>query len=300
LHLETQKSNLTNALPVARLLENKNHKKMNEIIKPLDYSKLLLDLKNLIENSQSQAQEMLRKQAILTYWGVGQRIEEEKIGIDSNYQSLVIKNLSEDLQIDITTIRRSIQFFKTYPENPPIENSLNWSHYKILLTINDPDLREDLTSRAKDEKWNVSQLNFQIKDLKNGQPISSSKKLKRPTKANYLYKAKILDVVDGDTMILNVDLGFGVNKEQRIRLAQIDSAEMKTEAGQKAAKYLRDLALELEFVIVRTNKVDIFGRYIGDVFYPAVSGGRQEKIDVFESGIYLNEKMVEESFAAVI
>jgi endonuclease YncB( thermonuclease family) len=166
--------------------------------------------------------------------------------------------------------------------------------------VNDLELRENLTIQAGDEKWNVAQLNSQIQDLKNGKSPEKTSKINRPTKANYLYKAKILKVVDGDTLILNVDLGFGVNKEQRIRLAQIDTAEIKTQDGQKSAKYLRDLALELEFVVIRTNKVDIFGRFIGDVFYPKISGGRQEKIDVFENGIYLNEKLAEEGFARVM
>ncbi|MFT6220004.1 MAG: endonuclease YncB(thermonuclease family) [Myxococcota bacterium] len=273
---------------------------MSKITKSQNYSKLLIDLQNLIKNSKSKAEEMLRKQAIITYWNIGKRIEEEKIDGDLSYQSLVIKNLSEDLQINVTTIRRSIQFFKTYPQNPPIENSLNWSHYRILLTVNDLDLREDLTKQAGEEKWKVSHLNSQIQDLKKEKPPTYSTKITRPTKANYLYKAKIIDVVDGDTLVVNVDLGFGINKEQRIRLAQIDAAEMKSEAGQKAAKYLRDLALDLEFVVIRTNKVDIFGRYIGDVFYPNVSGGRQDKINVFENGIYLNERLLEAGFAKMI
>jgi hypothetical protein len=75
---------------------------------------------------------------------------------------------------------------------------------------------------------------------------------------------------------------------------------MKTQEGQKAAKYLRYLAMGLEFVVIRTNKIDIFGRYIGDVFYPKISGGRQGKVDGFENGVYFNEKLVEERVARII
>ncbi|MFT6333056.1 MAG: endonuclease YncB(thermonuclease family) [Lentimonas sp.] len=43
--------------------------------------------------------------------------------------------------------------------------------------------------------------------------------------ANYLDRAKIINVVDGDTLLLDVI------KRQRFRLAQIDCAEMKTPEG---------------------------------------------------------------------
>jgi endonuclease YncB( thermonuclease family) len=278
-------------------LKNKITNKMNEIIDQKQYLQLLEDLKIVIVNSKKKAEEILRKQLILTYWQIGNRIEEEKIGGNINYQSLIVKNLSEDLQLDASTIRRSIQFFKIYPKNAPHSNNLSWSHYKFLLAVNDQDLRQELEEKAINESWKAPRLGQEIKNLKNLKPTDKTSKITRPTKANYLYKAQILNVVDGDTLVLNIDLGFGVNKEQRVRLAQINSAEVKTEAGQKAAKYLRDLALSLQFVVIRTNKIDIFGRYIGDVFYPKISGGKQEKIDVFENGIYLNEKLLEEGFA---
>ncbi|MFT6106460.1 MAG: endonuclease YncB(thermonuclease family) [Rickettsiales bacterium] len=273
---------------------------MAKIIKQENYSKLTSDLKKLIENSKTRTEELLKNQLILTYWEIGKRIEGEKIGGDVNYYSLVLNNLSEDLQIDGTTLNRAIKFFRIYPQKPPIEDGLSWSHYKFLLSVNDENLRQELEGRAISEGWKAPRLGEEIKDLRNDDSTPSSSKIKRPTKANYLYKAKIMDVVDGDTMVLNVDLGFAVIKEQRIRLAGIDSAEMKTDAGQKAAKYLRDLAMSLEFVVVRTNKIDIYGRYVGDVFYPKVSGGSQGKIDVFENGVYLNEKLLEEGMAWVI
>ncbi len=45
----------------------------------------------------------------------------------------------------------------------------------------------------------------------------------------YLYKAKLVRVIDGDTIDLDIDLGFDVwLKKQRIRLAGIDSPECRT------------------------------------------------------------------------
>jgi endonuclease YncB( thermonuclease family) len=108
-------------------------------------------------------------------------------------------------------------------------------------------------------------------------------------------------VIDGDTLLLNIDLGFKVIKEQRVRLTQIDAAEMKTEEGKKSFKYLRDLAAGLDVVVVKTSKVDIYGRYLGDVFYPAIqANNRTTQSDIFRNGVYLNEELVKKGFAKVI
>ncbi|MFT6385560.1 MAG: hypothetical protein ACJAUU_000225, partial [Rickettsiales bacterium] len=154
--------------------------KMSEIIESENYSQLLKDLKEVIENSKKQAEDVLRNQLNFTYWQVGKRIEEEKIGGDFNYQSMVIKNLSLDLQIDVSTIRRSLQFFKNYPDNPPPKNNLSWSHYKFLLAINDVDLRQELEERAINEGWKAPRLGEEIKNLKNSTPVTESSKINRP------------------------------------------------------------------------------------------------------------------------
>ena len=60
-----------------------------------------------------------------------------------------------------------MQFFRNFPETAPLNNNLTWSHYKYLLTINDEDLRDDLATKANDEKWNVQKLGSKIKEVKN-------------------------------------------------------------------------------------------------------------------------------------
>lgn len=46
---------------------------------------------------------------------------------------------------------------------------------------------------------------------------------------DYLYKAKVLKVVDGDTLDCEVDLGFRVTTRQRFRLHRIDTPEVRGE-----------------------------------------------------------------------
>lgn len=269
------------------------------------YQKLMVDLAQLVKENKENTQILLRNQAILTYWQIGNRIESESLTQNANYFSSIIEDLAVDLAMDKSTLMRAVQFFKLYPEQPE-PSTLTWSHYKSLMAVKDDGLRIELEKKSKKERWSIVQLSNNVKRVKDevakdAIEVSTEQKIIRPIKANYLYKAKIIDVVDGDTLILNVDLGFKVIKEQRIRLAQIDAPEMEDENGRKSFQYLRDLCARLEWVVVRTNKIDIYGRYLGDVFYLNTDMNNQTtKIAVFEEGVYLNEELVKKNLVKVV
>jgi endonuclease YncB( thermonuclease family) len=271
----------------------------NKILTDSRYSSLLGDLSKMILATKANIENFARQQLIQTYWQIGKRIENENLTQNANYFTLTINKLSEDLEIDKATLQRSVQFFKTYKNNPPEESNLTWSHYKYLLTINNEDLRHQFEEKAKEGNWNVAKMQNELKNFKAPESPNSSQ-IKRPIKANYLYRAKIINVVDGDTLVLNVDLGFQVIKEQRVRLASIDAPEIKTEGGQKSFEYLKNLCAGLESLVIRTNKIDIFGRYVADVFYSKSSDVKKSKIEVFEEGFYLNEELFSKGLAKIL
>ena len=85
----------------------------------------------------------------------------------------------------------------------------------------------------------------------------------------YTYKAKLMRVVDGDTVDAEIDLGFGVFMKQRIRLYGIDTPESRTrdleekERGLAAKARLSEL-LGKEFIVETIlNKRGKFGRILG-------------------------------------
>ena len=53
----------------------------------------------------------------------------------------------------------------------------------------------------------------------------------------WLYRALVVKVVDGDTLDLYVDLGFGNFREQRFRLKNVDCPELPTLEGKAARDY---------------------------------------------------------------
>ena len=92
----------------------------------------------------------------------------------------------------------------------------------------------------------------------------------------YEYKCKILRVVDGDTVDVDIDLGFGVwLKNERVRMMGIDTPESRTrdkvekKYGLLSKKFLQEQLKNAKKVSIKTYKGDEtgkFGRILGDVF----------------------------------
>jgi endonuclease YncB( thermonuclease family) len=87
-------------------------------------------------------------------------------------------------------------------------------------------------------------------------------------KAPYEYKAYIYDVYDGDGVYeAFVDMGLNIFSFQKIRLAGVDTPELKgyhKEAGRVVRDYVRSLILN-QVVIIKTTKKGKYGRWLADV-----------------------------------
>jgi len=82
----------------------------------------------------------------------------------------------------------------------------------------------------------------------------------------YTYKAEVIRVIDGDTVVLNIDLGFKIHHITPCRLAGINAPELnskdeKTRAAAVASKeYLMHLLKEGEQIVIDSKKLDKYGR----------------------------------------
>lgn len=111
----------------------------------------------------------------------------------------------------------------------------------------------------------------------------------------YEYHAKVTNVVDGDTIVVDIDLGFNVVlSNQSVRLLGVDTPESRTSDKIEKVFGLASKEYAKEFVenckkqiILRTHKSDDsekFGRLLGEIINP-------------ESKEVLNNSLIEEGFA---
>lgn len=81
----------------------------------------------------------------------------------------------------------------------------------------------------------------------------------------WTYRAKVDRVVDGDTVDVVADLGFGVFHKVRLRLARIDAPERHTTEGRKVKALLEAHLPHGQSAVVVTSKGDRHGRWIAEL-----------------------------------
>lgn len=116
----------------------------------------------------------------------------------------------------------------------------------------------------------------------------------------YEYKATYRNNYDGDTVRLDIDLGFGIiMRDQVVRLLGIDAPEMRgdtLEAGRTSRDMLRNVLAgwrESDSLIIRTVKdtKEKYGRWLATIGY---WGENERGQPVF---INVNEWLVEKGYA---
>jgi len=107
------------------------------------------------------------------------------------------------------------------------------------------------------------------------------------------YVKKVSKIVDGDTIDVDIDLGFDISFSSRVRLAGIDTPESRTTdkmekaLGLEAKGYLKHEIESAKKVVIKTEKMDSsekYGRILGWVFLD-------------DSTVSLNEKMIADGYA---
>ena len=93
----------------------------------------------------------------------------------------------------------------------------------------------------------------------------------------FLYRnVKVLRVVDGDTIDVEIDVGFKFTTRQRFRLYGINTQETRTrdklekKGGTKAKLWLRN-KLRGKQIAIETKKQEKYGRYLAVVYVDGVN-----------------------------
>ena len=114
----------------------------------------------------------------------------------------------------------------------------------------------------------------------------------------YFYNANIVRVIDGDTIVCNIDLGFDTwIHNEHVRLLGINAPEVRTRdpiekvAGIEAKKYVERFFAQYENKIVLETFYDSTGKYGRTLAIVYVVDPENDRL------ISLNDKLVEEGYA---
>jgi micrococcal nuclease len=111
----------------------------------------------------------------------------------------------------------------------------------------------------------------------------------------YTFYADLVRVIDGDTIVVNIDLGFDIwRMNEHVRLAYIDTPEVRTKDLEEKARgfeskaYVEKALLGGKMVLQTEEKSGKYGRYVAIVLIPDVDGCYT---------VSLNQKLLDEGLA---
>ena len=110
----------------------------------------------------------------------------------------------------------------------------------------------------------------------------------------YIYRIKqILKVVDGDTIDADIDLGFSISLEKRVRLSGVDTPESRTtdlkekSLGLEVKEWLKHKLEGATDILIKTQLPDStekYGRILGNLY-------------INNEALSLNQQMIDEGYA---
>ena len=139
----------------------------------LQANTLYTDIRKIIETARSNAVRSVDFCRVQMYWHLGKRIfEEEQQGKKrADYGTYLIKNLAKRLEpeygsgFSIRQLEQSRQFYRLYPIANTLRSQLNWSQYRKLIQIEDPDKREYYELESVNNAWTARETERQINSM---------------------------------------------------------------------------------------------------------------------------------------
>ena len=153
---------------VNKLMDNGQNNFMDNFVKT---DSLLKDMCGIIESAQETAYKAVNTALIQRNWLIGYRIAEEELQGDerSEYGVKIIKGLSKELTklygkgYDRSNLYHCLRFYKTFPGIVDTlcrqsGSVLSWSHYRVLLQVEDKKARDWYEKEALEQTWGVRTL----------------------------------------------------------------------------------------------------------------------------------------------
>lgn len=133
---------------------------------------ILLELREIIQRAQEYVASTVNSSLTILYWHVGKRIQKEILkGERAEYGRSIVTTLSQQLVMDYgngfnsKNLHRMVQFAEIFPDEKivvSLTRQLSWTHFVVLIPIQDDLKRDFYAEMCRIEKWNVRTLRKKI------------------------------------------------------------------------------------------------------------------------------------------
>lgn len=226
------------------------------------------EVRKILQEARNKVYKATNNAMVEAYWNIGRIIVEKQSGNEkAEYGTALLKNLSKEMTKEfgkgftVANLKNMRQFYLTFPKSYALRSELSWTHYRLLMRVENENARNFYIEETIKSNWSTRQLERQITTLFYERILSSKNKEKVSQEIYKLEpkKNRPEDIIK-DPYVLEF-LGLPEN---------IDFLEKNLEQSliNHLQKFLLELGRGFSFV-ARQKRITFDGRhfYIDLVFY---------------------------------
>lgn len=224
-------------------------------------------IKKILSEARNKVYQSANFAMVEAYWNIGKSIVEQQGGEGkAEYGARLIVELSKQMTADfgkgftVANLKNMRQFYLTFPIRYALRSELSWTHYRLLMRVENDNARQFYTEEAIKSNWSTRQLERQINSFFYERLLSSQNKEKVSEEIHKLDPAKVPEDIIRDPYVLEF---LGLNLAADFYESDLEEALIT-----HLQKFLLELGRGFSFV-ARQKRITFDGRHfrIDLVFY---------------------------------
>ena len=139
----------------------------------IPYEDIYSEIRETLLSSRHQAYSAVNFAMVQAYWQIGRIIveHEQEGSLRSGYGKSVLQELSKRLTeefgkgFSVRTLQQMKKFYVTFPNTNALRSQLTWTHYRLLLSVENDQARRWYMDEAVASAWSSRQLERQISTM---------------------------------------------------------------------------------------------------------------------------------------
>ena len=226
-----------------------------------------VEIKQILNSAREKVYKTANFAMVEAYWNIGKCIVEKQGGKDkAEYGTQLIKNLSVRMVKDFgkgftpANLANMRQFYLTFSNFYALRSELSWTHYRMLMRVENENARQFYLEEAVKSNWSTRQLERQINSFFYERLLSSKNKNEVSNEIATLESPKKAEDIIRDPYVLEF---LGLSSSDDFYESDLEQALIS-----HLQKFLLELGRGFSFV-ARQKRITFDGRHfrIDLVFY---------------------------------
>ena len=178
-------------------------------------------IRNSVLTAQSKVYTAVNSAMVQAYWEIGQEIHKACGENDrAEYGKKLLEYLSEHLTKEfgkgftVANLKNMRQFYRTFPNRQTLSSELSWSHYNLLMRIEDEKVRQFYADECVKSNWSVRQLKRQINSFYYERLLASQDKESIKNEIGLPEKVEPKNIIRDPYVLEFLGLTVGLNKRE--------------------------------------------------------------------------------------